>query len=340
MPLLAAALLFAALIQSPTYTITGEVHDSEGKPAAGVVIRAANSDQPPHTQIRSAVSDISGRFVLKLNGPGKYNLVYDSREKGYVPQSIPFFRDPRYEPQQIVLTEAAPTAQVIMFMTKTGFLTGDAIDAQIGSPIERLDFRICHANNRAVCWSTSAKSATGNFSLPAPFVPFVLKISAPGFEDWFGLTGSDENAPIEVPAGTKIQLHLLMRRTAESSGKELSDLEKHVGVNLPAPKQISPDDNAVFEIYPRITKLEWEAVEGAASYAVELDVCESLMTRTRCVNPQPLRRTSNSYTANITGMSYEFSFVGAQPGRWRVWAVDKQGRDGFKSPWRTFVYMH
>jgi len=34
----------------------------------------------------------------------------------------------------------------------------------------------------------------------------------------------------------------------------------------------------------------------------------------------------------------EFSFVGAQPGRWRVWAVDKEGREGFKSPWRRYVY--
>ena len=38
-------------------------------------------------------------------------------------------------------------------------------------------------------------------------------------------------------------------------------------------------------------------------------------------------------------MMAALAFVGAQPGRWRVWAVDKEGREGFKSPWRLFVYL-
>jgi len=37
--------------------------------------------------------------------------------------------------------------------------------------------------------------------------------------------------------------------------------------------------------------------------------------------------------------SYEFRFIGAQPGRWRVWGVDKEDREGFKSAWRNFVYL-
>jgi len=336
MPFLAAALILGVLIQGPTYSIAGEVRNSEGKPAAGVIIRAANSHLPPHTEIISTLSGKDGKFVLKMNGPGEYILVYDFREQGYMPQSIPFFRDPHAAPTQVVLTEATPTAQVDIFMTRSGFLSGDAIDGQTRSPIERLDFKMCHADNLAICWPTSAKSATGNFSLPTPFAPFFLKISAAGFEDWFGLTGSDQNTPIEVPAGEKIQLHLLMRRTAASSGKEISDLEKHVGVNLPAPKQISPADDAVFDIYPRTTKLEWEAVEGAVFYAVEIDACESLRYRIPCVNPQPLRFLKN--TSTIFGTSYTFNFVGAQAGRWRVWAIAR-GHQGFKSPWRTFVYL-
>jgi hypothetical protein len=35
---------------------------------------------------------------------------------------------------------------------------------------------------------------------------------------------------------------------------------------------------------------------------------------------------------------YTFDFVGAQPGRWRVWALDKNGKPGQKSPWWTFHY--
>ena len=34
----------------------------------------------------------------------------------------------------------------------------------------------------------------------------------------------------------------------------------------------------------------------------------------------------------------EFDFLGAQPGRWRVWAVDASGIEGPKSGWGTFSY--
>jgi hypothetical protein len=30
--------------------------------------------------------------------------------------------------------------------------------------------------------------------------------------------------------------------------------------------------------------------------------------------------------------------MGAQPGRWRVWAMDKDRRPGVKSPWRRFIH--
>jgi hypothetical protein len=35
---------------------------------------------------------------------------------------------------------------------------------------------------------------------------------------------------------------------------------------------------------------------------------------------------------------FEFNFVGAQPGRWRVAAVLANGEVGVKSEWRTFRY--
>jgi len=50
-------------------------------------------------------------------------------------------------------------------------------------------------------------------------------------------------------------------------------------------------------------------------------------------------------TALLTSLScggssttYTFNFVGAQPGRWRVWAVNGSGMPGSKSGWREFRF--
>ena len=337
-----ALTLFASLQGGPTYSIAGQLRDREGKAAAGVRVSAyipelaSNKQRPPGS---SALSRADGTFIINLDRPGKYSVIYDDRDRGYFPQSIPFFRDPNSPPPQVLLTDVSPTAQIIISMTKNGVLNGEAIDAQTQLPIDHVEFTMCHADNPALCWHTTARSDRGNFAISTPFVPFTLLITSPEFENWFGLTGSDENTTVIVPAGTTTSVRLWMKRKAEAANRAINEAEKRTGINLPAPKQLSPEDNQVFDIYPRLTKLEWDPVEGAASYAVEVDVCESMKSKYQCVNPQPLRLPANRATVKIMATGYEFMFAGAQPGRWRVWAVDAQGRDGFKSTWRTFVYL-
>jgi hypothetical protein len=340
MPLLVLALMFAAAVQGgSTYTIAGEVRDNGGKPAAGVHIVAYPSDWADKTkQPRSAVAtDAAGRFSINLDRPGKYTLFYNGSDQGYLPPFNPFFRDPNNPPPQVLLTEAAPAAQVFISVSKNGVLSGEALDTQTQLPVDDLRFTMCHV--KGPCWSVNAKSATGSFSIPAPFVPFLLRITSPQFEDWLGLTGSDFSAPVTVPAGTNTFVKLLLKRRPENTNRAVSEDEKRPGINLPAPSQVSPEDNQVFNIFPRLTRLEWKPVEEAASYSVEVDLCDGRKDTRQCINPQTLRLQKNPPTSGLLTTSYEFTFIGKQPGRWRVWAVDKEGSEGFKSPWRTFVYL-
>ena len=100
---------------------------------------------------------------------------------------------------------------------------------------------------------------------------------------------------------------------------------------LPAPVQLSPANGSTFSNFPRTTVLQWQAVPGAASYSVEVDY----------YSPGVTNCTGGTVTKNPTGLtttSYTFDFVGAQPGCWRVWAVDSMGRAGIASTWWLFTY--
>lgn len=99
---------------------------------------------------------------------------------------------------------------------------------------------------------------------------------------------------------------------------------------LPAPKLVSPEDLSHFDHYPRRTVLVWKAVPGAAGYRVETDYQYS--------GKWWSEDHGQSYAVDVTATTYIFDFVGAQPGRWRVWAFDARGREGTKSEWREFVY--
>jgi hypothetical protein len=342
MSLLALTLVLAAVQGGPSYSISGEVRGSDGKPAANVSIYVQTEDLSPNEPrpvIRPVLSDADGRFTVKVPRPGKYRVAYRDEEHGYMPQFTPFFRDPNNPPTEIDLTAATPQAQVNISMSKNGVIKGQAIDGQTQLPIESLTFVLCLTDRKVPCWRTSRKSADGVFSVPTPFAPFILMISAESYESWGGLNGTDTTAPMSVAPGTNLELKPIMTRRSEAANHALSESEKRPGFNLPAPQQLSPADNQVFSVFPRTTLLEWKPVEGAVSYAVEIDVCQA-RTRPQCGDPQPLFLPGNAPTRNITGTSYQFNFVGAQPGRWRVWAVDKDGREGFKSEWRIFVYLH
>ena len=100
------------------------------------------------------------------------------------------------------------------------------------------------------------------------------------------------------------------------------------------PTQLSPADGSVFEHYPRTTTLEWTAVPGATSYTVEIDCYRCCQSGKWCTD---IGKTGQ-LVPDIKATSYTFDFVGAQPGRWRVWAVYATGQESPKTNWWEFRY--
>jgi hypothetical protein len=332
------------LSAQPTYIIQGRIQDNAGKPACGVRVCAFAEDfdrNKPNVAVPCALSDSQGKFAISVNKASKYKLFYDDAANGRWSQYLFFFRQPSGSIPEVMLGDDNVQASITISMApKNGLLVGKSIDAQTGFPVESVEFTLCHAANPAICWYINAKSASGQFTVPAPHVPFTLRIKATGFDDWLGPNGGHNETPIIVTPETKTELNVFLKRTEASAGRAISETEKLIGVNLTAPVQLSPANDAVFDYYPRVTKLEWSPVEGAVSYSVEVDFCAGGVRKNPvCFNPQSLKLKSNPTPSGIVSTTYEFNFIGAQPGRWRVWALDKEGREGFKSPWRGFVYL-
>ena len=101
-----------------------------------------------------------------------------------------------------------------------------------------------------------------------------------------------------------------------------------VSLVLATPILISPPEGALFSNYPRETKFAWEAVPGATAYLLELQY------------DQGGTAWSSLSDQKITGTSAEISFVGAQPGRWRITALDDHDTCQASTPsdWFNFAY--
>jgi len=109
---------------------------------------------------------------------------------------------------------------------------------------------------------------------------------------------------------------------------------------MATPVLINPYIDEVFDHFPRTTTLSWKALPGAWGYKVEIAYCND--AKTVCTPYPPVIRVGylNSY--------YQFAFVGAQPGRWRVTALgDDPAKttphtyyDSPASAWRWFSYTN
>ena len=95
------------------------------------------------------------------------------------------------------------------------------------------------------------------------------------------------------------------------------------------PQQVSPRNGTVFNHFPRTTTLVWSAVPCAVSYVAEWQLFFPVARRWNVEFPA---------IRNIETTSVTFNFVGAQPGRWRVWSIDRYGRESAKTGWWEFRY--
>jgi hypothetical protein len=107
--------------------------------------------------------------------------------------------------------------------------------------------------------------------------------------------------------------------------------------NIPGvPTSTAPLDKSVFTLYPRQTTLKWTAGVGEKpiTYLVELQYTSG-GDFTTFGSWQEGEYSSNIFTVNT--LAYTFNFVGAQPGRWRVKAVNQYGVSAW-SEWWYFRY--
>lgn len=103
---------------------------------------------------------------------------------------------------------------------------------------------------------------------------------------------------------------------------------------LSAPQLISPANQSRFSHYPRNLTLRWKAIANAKSYTVEID-CLNCCARGKWCSD--IGKTFKRIPS-LTSTQYKFQFVGAQAGRWRVQAVDRNGKAGKQSQWSNFRF--
>ena len=274
--------------------------------------------------IPNTTSDPKGEFILSVPKQGAYMLVasrmigsslYSTYNRFYHPSD-------EYRPVVRVDEQKRVSTQTVVLPESHSTIKGKVVD-EAGSPIASPSIRLCRLESPAFCSTVKTRDRSGDFLLPAVSGPLSIHVAADGYDDWF--TSYDTG----LKGGTTTDLSIALAREGLGARSER---------RLPAPEIVFPTDGEELFGFPRLTKLQWSAVPGAVSYSVEIEGCEGNRKEKGCFNSFPINLPRYPPMSGIRDTTYEFEFLGNQPGRYRVWAVDGEGRPGMQTPWIVFYY--
>jgi hypothetical protein len=199
--------------------VEGRVVDGTGNPIAGALVNALYVNQPGQSRQgaapASARSDEFGRFFLNDLRAGTY-LIYASKEAdGYLSSFFPFFiTDPATMPPRVSVFERQITQNIVLQLgAKAARLVGRILDAETTRPVERAEIMLSREDDPKNFILTGPNKAGGIFQLQVPSVPFRIKVSARGYEDWYyGGDGTRQHAaPIQLIPNTTKELIVNLR---------------------------------------------------------------------------------------------------------------------------------
>lgn len=325
--LLALSFSAAAFAQSELI-VTGRVVDESKQPVAGAYVTVSPTGPLKGVQ-PNTTADNRGQFSVVVHQTGEFFVSAHKVAANY-PSTANLFYYPYPDPSALVtvIPDQPPPVARVNFGPKAGTLVMNIVDAETNQPIKGVRISFCRVDAPKYCHRFSASTRNGRVETLVPSAPFTIEVSAEGYADSYGET-EREMQSLRVPSETIKEMSVPMRKSSVDSE------------SLPAPKIISPVDGSVFwnTPYPRSLTLEWAAVPKAATYTVEVEVCDwEPPDGGTCKKATPLVRWRQAPPSGIEGTTYQLTFPGTQPGRWRVWAVDANGRPGAKTPWALFLY--
>lgn len=204
---------------APGYgAIEGRVLDETGRPVSGAKVSSMILDYPPG-RLFFAETDAQGHFSLRYARPGR-NAVYVGKEDEYYPDTfLSPFVDAKLIPVVNVVEQAVTEGVEVHLPPKGGKLIAQVIDAATQQPVDGASMKFCRADDPNKCCTINATSPNAQFEKILPPIHLTVRVSAPGYEDWYFKEDNDSKEPgkILLTEGSAKRLTILLLSSGNKS---------------------------------------------------------------------------------------------------------------------------
>jgi hypothetical protein len=135
-----------------------------------------------------AWSNKNGEFIIDGLIPGLYSLHGSKQEEGYPRTEFNFYDRSENADLKVEIYEQQTTQKVIIQLgPKAAVLVGRVVDASTNQPLHHADITLRRVDQpeRFLRTGLTLPIEKGEFKLLVPSLPFTVKVSEDGYEDWY-----------------------------------------------------------------------------------------------------------------------------------------------------------
>lgn len=167
--------------------IEGRVVDADGHPLAGAAVEVRPADQTVVSgALPIAYTDDAGKFFLDGITPGTHMIYASKEDESYPSTFLAFFvADPASIPKVTVYNKQVTEGTLVRLGPKAARLVGRVVDARTGQPVEEAEIVLYREDNPDNYFSFGLNMDGGRFQRLIPPIGFRMKVSSPGYDDWF-----------------------------------------------------------------------------------------------------------------------------------------------------------
>lgn len=196
--------------------IRGRVLNKQGKPVSGARVVALPLS-PGGGLMPMTRTDKKGRFLFRGMSKKEYGLYAFKEEKGLI-FAHHFSNDPRLV--KVTLRDHESIKDVeLQLLPRQARVLGQFVNSETGRPVETGQLRLCHfgvvsctGGGCDECVFLPANRPQGGFWHLAPSnISLTLKVSVPGYEDWYYGNGSNRQEPLVLAPGELKKLAITLR---------------------------------------------------------------------------------------------------------------------------------